>query len=94
VVVSGFMEENILVWNVRGLNSRANHNVVHELVVVQCLSLVCLQETKLESITDFDVIQLVGIGFDYVFVPAVQTRGGILVAFGKPLFLAEIHELR
>jgi hypothetical protein len=47
-------------------------------------SLVCLQETKLETISDYDVIQLVGTSFDYVYLPAVQTRGGILVAWWSP----------
>jgi hypothetical protein len=41
----------------------------------------CLQETKLECISDFDVIQLLGAGFNYCFLPAVQTCGGILVAW-------------
>jgi hypothetical protein len=45
---------------------------------------VCLQETKLETISDYDVIQLVGTSFDYVYLPAVQTRGGILVACWSP----------
>jgi len=35
--------ENLLVWNVRGLNSRARRNVVKERV-----SLISLQETKLD----------------------------------------------
>jgi exonuclease III len=75
------MVEKILVWNVKGLNARAHCNAVRELVDAERVSLVCFQETKLESITDFDVIQLVGTDFDYVFLPAVQTRGGILVAW-------------
>jgi exonuclease III len=75
------MAENVFVWNVRGLNARAHHNVVRELVTVDRLSLVCIHETKLESIIGFDVIQLVGIGFTCIFLPVVQTRGGILVAW-------------
>jgi hypothetical protein len=45
------------------------------------ISLVCLQETKLDTISDFDVIQLLGSGFNYVFLSVVHTRGGILVAW-------------
>jgi exonuclease III len=73
--------ENILMWNVRGLNARAHHIMVHQLVASERIYLVCLEETKLEAISDYDVIQLVGMGFDYTFLPAVQMHGGILVAW-------------
>jgi exonuclease III len=70
----------ILVWNVRGLNSSAHHDVVHDLVTTEKLSIVCLQETKLSVCSDFDVIQILGHGFDYFCLPAIHTRGGILLA--------------
>jgi exonuclease III len=76
--------ENILMWNVRGLNAWGHSDVVRQLVASENFSLVCLQETKLETIFDYDVIQLVGTSFDYVYLPAVQTRGGILVAWWSP----------
>jgi exonuclease III len=38
--------ENILVWNVGGLNSASHRDTVWELVFVERLSIVCLQETK------------------------------------------------
>jgi exonuclease III len=49
--------ENILVWNVRGLNGLTHREAPRELVVVERLSIVCLQETKLDVIIDFDVMQ-------------------------------------
>jgi exonuclease III len=67
--------ENLLVWNVRGLNSVVHRNAVWDLVAAEWISLVCLQETKLDVISDFDVIEILGLGFDYVFWPAVHTRG-------------------
>jgi hypothetical protein len=75
------MAENILFCNVRVLNVRAHGNAVRELIDAECISLVCLQETKLDSISDFDVIQLFSSSFDYVFLPAVHMCGGILVAW-------------
>jgi hypothetical protein len=81
LVISCVMAENVLVWNVRGLNARAHHNAVCELVGAEHVSLVCLQETKLESILDYNVMQLLGVGFDYFFLPAMQTRGRILVVW-------------
>jgi exonuclease III len=73
--------ENILVWNVRGLKARGHCDMVCQLVYAERISLVCLQETKLETISDYDVAQIVGTGFDYFFLPSLQTRGGILVAW-------------
>jgi hypothetical protein len=73
--------ESILVWNVRGLNGWLHRDTQRELVAVGWPSIVCVQETKLPVISNFDVIQCLGPGFDFFFVPAVQTRGGILPAW-------------
>jgi hypothetical protein len=43
--------------------------------------LVCIQETKLDVISDYDVFQLLGSAFEYVYLPVVHTRRGILVAW-------------
>jgi hypothetical protein len=64
--------DNMQVWNVRGLNLVAHCNLFLELVATERISLVCLHETKLDVILDFDVIQILGMSFDYVFLPAVQ----------------------
>jgi exonuclease III len=50
------VSENMLFWNVRGLHLVAHRNAVHDLVTAERLSLVSLQETKLDVITDFNVI--------------------------------------
>jgi exonuclease III len=42
---------NIVIWNVRGLNSRARCDVVRELVTSERPSIMCLQETKLDVIS-------------------------------------------
>jgi exonuclease III len=47
---------NFLVWNVRGLNSRARRKMVADLVFQEHVSVVCLQETKI-SVFDDRVIQ-------------------------------------
>jgi hypothetical protein len=73
--------ENLLIWIVRGLHSDAHHNAIRDLVISERLSMVCLQETKLDVITDFDVIQILGSGFNYDYLPIVQTRGGILLGW-------------
>jgi hypothetical protein len=48
--------ENIIIWNVRGLNAWSHHDAVRELVRAERPSIVCLQETKLSVILDFDLI--------------------------------------
>lgn len=47
------INENFMIWNVRGLNSRARRNVVRELITQENLSLVSLQETKLDDVDDY-----------------------------------------
>jgi exonuclease III len=39
-------------------------------------SIVCLQETKLDVISDFNDMQILGLGFDYAYLPTIQTWGG------------------
>jgi hypothetical protein len=56
--------------------------------------LVCLQETKLDVISDFDVIQILGSGFDYVFLPMVHTWGGILLAWRSSSWVEDGHSSR
>jgi exonuclease III len=37
----------------------------------------------LHVINDFDVLQLLGHEFDYVYPPSIQTRGGILITWSR-----------
>jgi exonuclease III len=53
-------DNHILVWNARGLNSRARRSVVRDIVEQQRASIVCLQETKLESLPNSINIELTG----------------------------------
>ncbi|KAG2638131.1 hypothetical protein PVAP13_2NG572720 [Panicum virgatum] len=66
--------ENLLIWNVRGLNARARRNVVRDLAADQHVSLVCFQETKLDTCTD-------------AIVP-VHTCVGILLAWNRDIWSA------
>ena len=71
----------ILNWNPRGLNDPAKKNAVREFVESVNVNLVCLQETKLDIVGRFTVIQYLGPSFDgFAYLPAVETRGGVLVA--------------
>jgi exonuclease III len=78
-----------LVWNVRGLNSRAKRDSVKSVVVSLKPAVVCLQETKLDSVSDFNILSILGSGFsNFVFNPAHGSRGGILVAWCDGSFVS------
>lgn len=76
------LNPSILCWNVRGLNSPAKLAALREFVESIRVNVVCLQETKLDVISLFDVMQCLGPFFDgYSYLPACETRGGILIAW-------------
>jgi exonuclease III len=79
---------NILIWNVRGLNSGTHQDALCSLVDAERPSLVCIQETKLSQIDDYVISQLLGTGFDYFVLPADHTRGGTLVAWKVAVWAA------
>jgi len=54
---------NILSWNVRGLNSRARCDDTRLLVEDCRASIVCLQETKLDVVTNAFMLRLLGVQF-------------------------------
>lgn len=86
--------ENIIVWNVRGLNAAARRNVVRDAVSSERASLVCLSETKLSVINDGTIMQMLGVDFDYVYLPAMQTRGGILLAWHRDIWAVSDVDIR
>jgi exonuclease III len=73
--------QNLLIWNVHGLNTSDHQKLVRELVIAKNPSIVCLQETKLHVLNDFLVMEILGPGFNYSYLSAENTRGGILVAW-------------
>uniref|UniRef100_A0A453SB23 Endonuclease/exonuclease/phosphatase domain-containing protein n=3 Tax=Aegilops tauschii subsp. strangulata TaxID=200361 RepID=A0A453SB23_AEGTS len=78
----------IIVWNVRGLNARARRTAIRSLIVSTNASVVCLQETKMELIGLSTVLETLGSDFDdYAYLPAIGTRGGILLAWKRGLVM-------
>jgi exonuclease III len=70
----------ILNWNVRGLNNIARRKVVRDLVSDTRPTIVCLQESKLASVTSQIIGETLGQDFEdeFAFLPAQGTRGVIL----------------
>jgi exonuclease III len=73
---------------VRGLNDGARKDAVNELVRDTRSTIVCLQETKLQSVNQNTVRRTIGAKFidSYAVLPAEQTRGGILLAVNEDFF--------
>lgn len=59
---------------------------MRHLVLAERASLVCLQETKMEVINDYTLMQIVGAGFDYNYLSAARTCDGILVAWKSSMW--------
>jgi exonuclease III len=67
-----------LIWNVRGLNDRVKRDSVKSLVVDIRPSIICLQETKLCSISDFDILSILGSGFsNFVYSQRLVPEEGV-----------------
>jgi exonuclease III len=77
-------------WNVRGLNSPAHYNTVHEMMLDTKCNLACLQETKLQNIYDGLARFLGGYKLDsFAFKPAMGTRGGILILWNSVVLVLQ-----
>ena len=55
--------------------------MVRELIGQENISLLSLQETKLDACSDSLVMEICGAGFDFFFKPASNNCGGILLAW-------------
>ena len=80
------MDCNFLVWNVRGLNNPARRAVVRSVIFNNNVSVLCLQESKLEFVDLGIVQQFCGSRFsDFIFAPSVGTRGGLILAWDNAM---------
>ena len=85
---------NILCWNIRSINASDKWDAVRQKIDESACSMVCLQETKLSHISAQDVSSFLGQEFvNFVFLPAQQTRGGILVAWREGTFRVDHHRV-
>jgi exonuclease III len=72
----------ILSWNVRGLNNPAKREDVRQVISSLKPDHICLQETKLSSFNPAIIRNTLGQDFvnNFVYLPAIESRGGILIA--------------
>jgi exonuclease III len=74
----------VIIWNVRGLNSTGRQDAVRTFVDSARVDVVCLQETKMTSITQRKIISMLGAEFsEFNYLPSVGASGGILMAWKR-----------
>jgi exonuclease III len=93
LLVSMALDLGFLIWNVRGLNNRARRNSIRLFVEPLPVSLVSFQESKLALVTAALIAETLGPEFDgYAFLPADETRGGVLLAWkSSVLEVSSLH---
>lgn len=72
----------LMTWNVRGLNGSAKQEDVKQVISIYKPDLVCLQETKLASVSHSTILNVLGHEYEdsFMYLPASGTRGGIILA--------------
>jgi exonuclease III len=85
---------HILIWNARGLNSRARRSVVKDIVAQQRSSIVWLQESKVATFSVSMNIDVTGIDFDSISLPAIGIAGGAVVAWRHDMWNASLPCVR
>ena len=78
------MKLRILSWNVRGANDSAKRRVIKAVIRSQRVDLFCLQETKIQTLSE-GVVRSLGSGrwANWEALDALGTAGGILVCWDK-----------
>jgi len=72
-------------WNIRGLNKEGRLQCIIDFVKENQLDFVGFQETKKESFQD-SFLKYVQKDFNWQYLPAEGTTGGILVGFSERKF--------
>jgi exonuclease III len=73
--------EQFLIWNARGLNSRARRTIVRDVIALERVIVVCLQETKVAVFSVNMLNELLGPDFDYSFLPSIRVSRGVLIGW-------------
>ena len=78
------MKLRLLSWNVRGVNDSSKRKVVKAVIRSQRVDLFCLQETKIQAMSE-GVVRSLGTGrfLDWGALDASRAAGGILIYWDK-----------
>ena len=78
------MNLKIISWNIRGANDSSKRKVVKALLRSQKMDILCLQVTKMQSMTE-GIVRSLGIGrfLGWEALDAMGSEGGVLVVWDK-----------
>lgn len=78
------MKLKLLIWNVRGANDSSKRKVIKAMIRSQRVDLFCLQETKIQSMSE-GVVRSLGSGrfLDWGALDANGSAGGVLICWDK-----------
>ena len=78
------MKLKLLSWNVRGANDSSKRKLIKSFVRSQKVDLMCIQETKIQLMSEGVVRSLVSGKFlDWRVLDAARLAGGILICWDK-----------
>ena len=87
--------QNVLCWNVRGLNSEARQRVVKQKIEESHYAIACLQETKCTSFDSKTIKGFCPKRFDcFACSPSMGASGGILVVWNSSVFVGTLIEVQ
>ena len=78
------MKLRLLSWNVRGANNSSKRKVIKAMIRSQRVDLFCLQETKIQAMTQ-GLVRSLGIGrfLDWGTLDAHGSAGGLLIRWSR-----------
>ena len=78
------MKLKILSWNVRGANESSKRKIIKNYVRDQRVDLICIQETKIQAMSE-GIVRSLGTGrfIDWRALNAEGATGGILICWDK-----------
>jgi len=81
----------ILDWNVRGLNSERKWNSIRDKITETNCDIICLQETKRESLDKVYIRNFCPPTFDsHLFLPSNGASGGIAIIWKSSMFVGQL----
>ena len=88
------MKLRILSWNVRGANDREKRKLIKEVIKSQKANLVCLQETKIQEMSN-GLVKSLGVGrcLEWGVLNSREATGGVLVFWDNRVLQLEEMEV-
>lgn len=91
---SNYFSMNVITWNVRGVRRPAKRFLVKGFLNLHFADVCCLQETKLEKVSNSTWIKIGGYCLDhFIFLPARGYAGGTILGWNSALLTGNIDRI-